>query len=378
MIIIILVMMVGCNKKEQQSKEKQSDIVSDNQIYQSDKKLSAKQLDFGAEGEVTIMALIGDYLYYMQEIPNLDNLYKTPNHRICQYNLLTSKIEEFGVIENFYISMDSFSYINNSIYFTGGVSEYGANSVNVHYQIDIEQKKVVLLREDEWLPLVATFAVNDTEYIEFGAESLQNGYRYLVNSVNTKGIVKEIIRKEDERTQGDGEVIGSVCANDGKVYTYEMHGDNKQYKHYVCSYDLEGKRLSTEPINELEQFLREQEQSEEDVEAVWTMQVFQDYYYFCTLNRNVLLLKKTGKTFQKIKNLSKPNMLLLRPVKSITDNQNEFLFMNTGNNKLYRLFTDTDRYEELNIDLENAGSGVYDNNRLVYMTQEGVAYYVEL
>lgn len=122
MIIIILVMMVGCNKKEQQSKEKQSDIVSDNQIYQSDKKLSAKQLDFGAEGEVTIMALIGDYLYYMQEIPNLDNLYKTPNHRICQYNLLKSKIEEFGVIENFYISMDSFSYINNSIYFTGGVS----------------------------------------------------------------------------------------------------------------------------------------------------------------------------------------------------------------------------------------------------------------
>lgn len=348
-------------------------------LGKSNEMLSPKKLKI--DGEVNSVALVDNYYCYYQDFYRGDDEESmVMDWKFYAYNLLTDEIYELGTIQNFEAGLNSYACLDNKIYFTLGCTDEDRDMLNVHYQIDLKQRSLQILRADEknkFNPLVSSIAVNKHQYIEFEVEGLEEGYRYSIIINDSEGNRKEIISKEDNRIQEVGDLLTCVSVDNNIIYTVEYYRGNDDTEQFLCSYNLDGTQLSKEAIPEVDELLDKPDQFTGESDALWEMQAFQDYLFFRTLNRKALILKKEGSSYKRIDSLSMDNMEYLQSVSNREAEQNEFLFFNRLDEEFYKLYGDSGKSEKLNLNTEGINFGVYEENKLVYTTNANEVYFVE-
>lgn len=372
---MVVTVINGCTKDNHNENAITTKNSSNDVLVKSEQVLSPRKLNI--DGEVHSIGVTGNYYCYYQDA-YCDND-EDMDLQYYIYDLLTDEIHKLGTISNFHTGLDSYAYLDNKFYFTLSCGDENGDIQNVHYQLDVEQKSLQVLRKDEknvFNPLVSSIAVENQQYIEFEVEGLQEGYRYSVCLNDASGNRKEIISKKDNRLQEAGDLIASVAVNNNIIYTAEYDRNSNDW--YIVTYSLEGTRLSQEVIPEFNKLLSTPDELSGAEEILWEVQPFHDYLFFRTMNRKVLVLKKESNSYRRINSLSVDNMEYVQSSNNRKVEQKEYLFFNRFDERFYMFHTDSEKCEELNLDTQGINYGVYEGKRLVYTTSKNEVYFVEL
>lgn len=361
----------GCAEKDKQ-KEDESEML---EIKEKGKQtFESKKLEI--EGEIQFVTIVGTKFYYFQDVESEKDYC---DQILYEYDVVTDEIYEMGKIQNVATYLPSYALVGHKIFFTRGCAD-DAKTWNTHYEIDMEQRKIQVIKEDiseMYHPLVESYSVNDNQFIEFVVEYLEDGYRYEINISNLENEGREVIATEYRIINGvpEGNLIVSVFVKDKNLHTLEFSASSQEY--YVCSYDWDGTLLSRESIEELNKFLRINSDSSGEQESLWEMKSFHDYYFFTTINSNTLLLKRNNDQYETISDVTIGNMEYISFVGGNSAKQNEYVFFERSSEKFYMLHADKGEFEELKLDVDGITYGVYADDKLVYTTDDGSVYYVE-
>lgn len=375
-IICIILVLSGCTKESKLVEKNQKDESVSNFVETKAAVLSSKKLAIEESVDEPI-GIVGNKYYFFQTIEDKENSYG--EQILYEYDFDTDEICQIGKIQNISTYVSSYAIVGNKIFFARGCDD-GTKTWNAHYVVDLEQKNIQMLREDEpekYHPFVECYAVNEKQYVEFVAENMEGGYRYVISLFNVNGEGKELVATEYRLINevAEGNMITCIDVKDEIIYALEYSSSSEEY--YVCSYDLDGTQLSKESIEELNNFLSVKSEILGVQEVLWKMSTFHDYFFFSTINGNKLLLREKDNQYNIIDALDLNAMEYLKPISSNTSEQNEYVFFERGSGKFYKLYADEGELREMKLDVDGITYGVCESNKLVYTTDDGAVYLAE-
>jgi|GEM_PF-6330262 len=369
-ILFSLLVLTGCEDNETLSHINES-IPSVEKATSESSEMSGKKLNIDKEAQP--VGIIGDY--YIFTIDS-DNYNDTANHAYWKYSLTTGEKTEIGTIYNTTSASAINAFLKNGKgYFTTGVVKNDV-PLNQHYEIDLHKNSLTVLSEDDFFPpLVDTIAINDNQYVELQPEIYGEGlYKYHIK-VGNGSEMKEILYKVRTSEPEFGEMITCISSFNNTLYTFEY----QKYNRFICSYDLTGKELSKDSIDLVNDFLDIPDQYTGDPEILWSMNVVRNYYFFSTMNRKTLVIKRDGRTFNKIDSLSVDYMSIVKQSNCIDTKQTRLLLCDGANKKYYLFNIETEKIEEVKLNnSEKITYAIYDGVRMIYIDENNETYFIDI
>lgn len=326
--------------------------------------LIGEVIDINQDEAKNPIGVSGNLFYYKSTV---DNKNDTGNHTILKYDLTTQEKTIIGVIDNCTTaSVTNAFLVGDKIFKTQGVAG-DDNDINLHMMIDSVTNKIDIISRDECFPpLVDTYPVNDTQYLEYQPERLneEGGYRYHVRIGNVNGQVKEILTKE--RDINGGTTLISVSTYNDVIYALE----NVKGKYNICSYDLNGSQLSCEEIGIVTEFANIPDELTGEEDPLWFIEVVNGYYFFSTQYGRKLVIQKTENGY--IKNEYLSNIDITR-VTCHTSTGNGILILYDYTKQVLIVF-DTNDQSKTEYKLESVSPSPYlttDGNKIVYSDING-------
>lgn len=333
-------------------------------ISTSNTELTGEKLVFGDDEAKNPIGIMDDMFYFESVV---DNKNDTGDHTVLKYNFDTKEITMLGTIENCTTASTAYAFLEgDKIFRTQGVAKDGSD-VNLHMMIDTVENKINILRKDDFFPpLVDTYPVNNTQYIEYQPESFgdEGGYRYYVRIGNTNGEVKEIITKE--RDFNGGTTLISVSSYNNIIYTLEYTED----KYNICSYDLNGVQLSCEEIGIVTEFANTPDELTGEQDPLWSMEVINGYYFFSTGYGRKLVIQKTKAGYVKNEYLSASEIARVT-CHTVADENRAFFY---DYSKQVLVIFNTNTQSKVEYKLEEVSASPYlttDGKRVVYSDTNG-------
>ena len=325
----------------------------------------ATKIDIGTETDP--FGHVGEYFIYASISENYND---TAGHTYWKYEFSTKNSTRIDIFTNKTTSSGEYAFLRDRVFFTSGCVQDGEH-VNLHCEIDLTNNALKVLSEDDsFPPLIKEIPVNDKHYLEFQPERIADGmYRYNIRIGDLNGGIKDIITKEHKTARELDGTIASTCIYNDLIYTFEYRGNDEPY---VCTYDLEGREISIESIDLLTAFLNTPDPDTGDEEALWDIDVYDNYYVFTTLNRARLAVKKVDGKYEKVDLLSQKHVENVWQTTYIKHNQ-KILFRDKIEQKFFFLNTQTGEFEYLNIEKpEEIGYVIYDGSKMLYMNEERI------
>lgn len=306
-VIAIFLSCTACNNDNAVDKNMNSDNLSSVVTNSSQSSLSNSKdaligevIDISDEEAKQPIGINGEWFYYSSSVDNNDD---TADNTVYKYNIVTKEKAKIGTIENCTFATATYAFLDNGKIFRSQAVAGGKGDTNLHLMIDTNENTIKILRQSECFPpLVDTYAISGTQYLEYQPESFgsEGGYRYHVRVGNSDGEITEIITKERSGTEGT--TIISVTTYDGVVYTLE----SVDGEYNICSYDLTGKELSREKSDVLTNFANIPDELTGMQDPLWSMEVVGGHYFISTLNGRNLVLQKSAEGYEINENLSNP------------------------------------------------------------------------
>lgn len=350
LIICTLVTTTGCELKKNSSEN------------QNSKKESVTILELNIEPKdiQNPIGINGDYFYYKI---GYDSINENCDYVFWKYNLNTNEKVEMDSIKNFHTASVKYAFLGcEKLCMTYGISEKNEGSYNAHLMLDLNNNKLkVLSKDNNFPPLIDTIPINESYYIEYQPKQLQDGgYKYDINVGDANGNIINIISKQRSESLL-GEMISSVSVYNDKIYTFEY----AQKERYICSYDLNGKQITRETNDIVNEFLDIPDKYTNEPETLWSMNVINGYYFFDTMNGNRLVLYKQNGEYSTVKELSNNEICIVTNHNPLDD---KIIMFDYSSEKLFCFDTNAGELIDLNITLKNASYLTTDGQKLVYLS----------
>lgn len=228
------------------------------------------------------------------------------------YNEKTKEMTKICSVEGWEVSSNKRAAFSDGKYFVS-FSFLGSNEIKT-YMIDAKNiKSDVFNVHNNENKIVDNKAINNNQLLQFRIEVLNNNYRYLLlladkNQREFKTILQKGDLSSGESLNDDTDIIECYSACDDIIYTCETSVNSDEY--YLCTYDLNGKRLTKERMYALENI--------EDMKGymMWDMEVIgNDMIYFDSLSNRRITAEKSENGFKVIDELN--NLRLLKDYKCV-------------------------------------------------------------
>ena len=373
---VLLLSVAGCgnDKKTNSGTPDTGSIASEPES--SVKVLVGTKIEISDNDAQNPIGINGEWFYYCSD---KDNHNDTADSTFCKYDLNTGESTALGTIKNYTTSTVTYAFLGgNKIFHTIGVAG-GEWGTNLHLMIDADNCNTTVLNESTCFPpLVDTYPVNGTHYLEYQPEKIDDdgGYLYHVRIGDTDGNTTEIITKERSGGTGttyNGTTLVSVDSFDDIIYTFEaVDGE-----YNICSYDLTGKELSRETNDLVTELLETPDELSGTRYALSNMSVINGYYFFSTMGGKKLVLHRTSEGLVKADALNRPG---LRLIWCRVPNDGSRIIMYDSDKELLAVFNTADE-SMTEYKLSGAGKSPWlntDGNTIVYNNYNNELFFAKI